>query len=49
MKTLQERLFEIMDDVINNNGLFNEVRAKLKEENISESDYEKVIEEILNK
>ena len=48
MKTLQEKIIELLDTVINDRGLFNDVRRLLKEEGITEEQYEEVIERINN-
>ena len=46
MKTLEEKLIEILDKVVNDNGLFNEVRKELEEQDISEEQYESVLQRI---
>ena len=49
MKTIEEKIIELLDTVVNDRGLFNEVRKLLKEEGITEEQYENVIENINNK
>lgn len=49
MKTLQERIIEILDTVVNDRGLFNDVRKLLDEEGITENQYEGVIQNIADK
>lgn len=49
MKTLQERIIEILDTVVNDRGLFNDVRKLLDEEGITENQYEEVMQKIAEK
>jgi len=49
MKTKKEIIIEVLDQVINNHGLFNEVKSLFKEFGITEIDYDEVMEEIENK